>query len=95
VSSKDFDLSAVVDPVVQAIRLRLPEIVAAEVRRQLAAPPVHTPKLTAAELRERNALRARAGQPLLPVTGVSARTRVSEQQRDARARLAALQSHKP
>jgi hypothetical protein len=94
-SAKDFDLTSVIDPVIESIRLRLPDLVSAEVKRQLADPPVRAPRLTDAQLRQRNALRAQADQPLLPGVSVPARSRVTEQQRNARARIAALRDYKP
>jgi len=89
-----FDLTSVIDPIIESVRIRLPELVAAEVKRQLAESVVTAPKLTDAELRERNALRARAGLPLLPGVGMPGRPGDSAEQRDARGRIAAIRERK-
>lgn len=94
-NSSSFDLTSVIDPVIESIRLRLPELVAAEVKRQLAAPALRVPTLTDAELRQRNSLRAQAGMPLLPGIDMPVRSSKSVQQRDMRARIAAIRERKP
>jgi hypothetical protein len=94
-NSSSFDLSIVIDPVIESIRLRLPELIAAEVKRQLAAPVLQSPVLSDAELRQRNALRAQAGLPLLPGVGLPGRSSQSAQQREAQGRIAAIRERKP
>jgi hypothetical protein len=94
-NARSFDLTSVIDPIIESIRIRLPELVAAEVKRQLAEPVVAVPKLTDAELRQRNALRAHAGLPLLPGVGVPGRSSASSELRDARARIAAIRERRP
>ncbi len=94
-NTQTFDLSSVVDPVVESIRIRLPELIAAEVRRQLAASLPRAPALTDAELRQRNALRAQAGLPLLPGVGAPKRSAVTTARGDVRERFDALRERKP
>jgi len=93
-SSSSFDLTSVIDPVIESIRLRLPELVSSEVKRQLSTPPNSTTKLSDADLRQRNALRARAGLPLLPGVGMPTDGKVSAKQLEARARIAELKARK-
>jgi hypothetical protein len=62
-----FDVTALTETIVDALRARLPAIVAREVAQQLAAAS-RAPRLTDAELRERNALRVASG--LRPLPGV-------------------------
>jgi hypothetical protein len=93
-NSSSFDLSTVIDPVVEAIRLRLPELVSAEVKRQLSASPVTKEKLSDTELRQRNALRAQAGLPLLPGVGMPA-GRIDNARESVQARIAAIRARRP
>lgn len=93
-NSSSFDLTSVIDPVVESIRLRLPELVSAEVKRQLSEPSVLKQRLGDTELRQRNALRAQAGLPLLPGVGPATSASVKAKQREARARITALQARK-
>ena len=60
-----FDVTAVTETIVDTLRARLPAIVAREVAQQLAA-AARVPRLTDAELRERNALRVANGLSALP-----------------------------
>ena len=85
--SSSFDLTSVIDPVIESIRLRLPELVSTEVKRQLSEPPVLKQRLSDTELRQRNALRAQAGLPLLPGAGMPAG--------GIDARIAAIRARKP
>ena len=90
----DFDLSTVTDSVVEAIRIRLPELISSEVKRQLAATPQRGPAISDTELRKRNALRARDGLPQLPGLGSPARLGVMSPDSELRGRLAALRTPK-
>lgn len=92
---RSFDLTSVIEPIIESVRIRLPELVAAEVKRQLAEPVVTVPKLTDAELRQRNALRAQAGLPLLPGVGMPGRPGVSARPPDTRTGIAAIRGRKP
>jgi hypothetical protein len=94
-NSSSFDLTSAIDPVIESLRLRLPEIIAAEVRRQLSEPETRVPKLTDTELRQRNALRAQAGLPLLPGVGMPGRGGGSALRPDPGARIAAIRGSKP
>ncbi len=94
-NSSSFDLTSVIDPVIESIRLRLPELVSAEVKRQLSESPVLKQRISDEELRERNALRAQAGLLLLPGVGTPTNTSENAKQREARARMMALQARKP
>ena len=60
-----FDVTALTETIVDALRARLPAIVAREVAKQLAA-AARVSRLTDAQLRERNALRVANGLPALP-----------------------------
>jgi hypothetical protein len=60
-----FDVTAVAETICDALRARLPAIVAREVQAQLTA-AARTPRLTDAELRERNRLRVANGLAALP-----------------------------
>jgi hypothetical protein len=60
-----FDVTAVTETICDALRARLPAIVAREVQAQLAA-AARAPRLTDAELRERNRLRVINGLSDLP-----------------------------
>jgi hypothetical protein len=93
-SSSSFDLTSVIDPVIESIRLRLPELVSAEVKRQLSEPQVLKHRLSDTELRQRNALRAQAGLPLLPGVGVPVGC-VDAKRQDVQARISAIRTRKP
>jgi len=60
-----FDVTAVTETICDALRARLPAIVAREVATQLAA-AARAPRLTDQELRERNRLRVANGLATLP-----------------------------
>jgi hypothetical protein len=92
-NSSSFDLSTVVDPVIDSIRLRLPELITAEVKRQLSESPVTKQRLSDTEHRQRNALRAQAGLPLLPGVGMPAGSIEATQQK-VKARIAAIRARK-
>ena len=93
-NSSSFDLSTVIDPVIESIRLRLPELISAEVKRQLSEPPVPRQKLSDADLRQRNALRAQAGLPLLPGVGMPTGYGKGKHD-DAKARVGAIRARNP
>lgn len=90
----DFDLSTVTDSVVEAIRIRLPELIASEVKRQLATSSQQGPAVSDAELRKRNALRARDGLPQLPASGSPARQTAAGEENASGARVSALRTSK-
>jgi hypothetical protein len=94
-NSPGFDLTSVIDPIIETIRLRLPDLIAAEVRRQLAAPPKQNPTLTDAELRQRNSLRAKAGLRLLPGVDASVPRDTSTQPRKPGTDVLTLRARKP
>lgn len=94
-NSSSLDLTSAIDPVIESLRLRLPEIIASEVRRQLSEPEACVPRLTDTELRQRNALRAQAGLPLLPGVGMPGRSSGSALPPDTGARITAIRGRKP
>jgi hypothetical protein len=86
------DVTAMTETIVDALRARLPLIVAREVARQLAAES-RTPRLTDSELRERNRLRVANGKPALP--GIESPPAPSRAGSDARDRLARIRAREP
>lgn len=92
-NSSSFDLTSVIDPVIESIRLRLPELVSAEVKRQLSEPPAPRQRLSDADLRQRNALRAQAGLPLLPGVGMPTDS-VNAKRQNVQSRIAVIRARK-